>query len=328
MKADISTGGQTNRLGRGGAHDPMGHLDQKKLSWIIRQKRLGEMTTSDIARIAELSVQYVKSLWAQYRLVEKPVLHKRTAGRHADSLPGRREESAVIEAFYKYRVGTRHLAPYISRDSEINISYRKLRYVMASLGLSQEEIRKKNRRKWVRYEREFTNSMWHTDWYQIKDKRWEGKWLIMYEDDSSRFITGHGVFDAATSHNAVTVLERAIRQYGKPASIISDHGTQFYAVAAQERKRGATEFEKYLVANDIRHLLARVRHPETNGKIERLFGEFNRKVHLAFGIDDFVHWWNEVKAHESLDWKNFETPALAFQRRMPPDGIAVNEERK
>ena len=87
-----------------------------------------------------------------------------------------------------------------------------------------------------------------------------------------------------------------------------------------------SEFEKYLVANDIKHLLARVRHPQTNGKIERLFGEFNRKLYLAHSMNDFVHWWNEVKPHESLDWENFETHSLAFQRRMPPNGMPVNEE--
>ena len=57
----------------------------------------------------------------------------------------------------------------------MNMSYYTLRITMASLGLSHEEKRKKNKRKWVRFEREFSNSMWHTDWYQIKDKRWEGK---------------------------------------------------------------------------------------------------------------------------------------------------------
>ena len=38
-------------------------------------------------------------------------------------------------------------------------------------------------------------SLWHTDWYQIKDDRWKGKWLIAYLDDASRFVVGYGVFD-------------------------------------------------------------------------------------------------------------------------------------
>jgi putative transposase len=57
--------------------------------------------------------------------------------------------------------------------------------------------------------------LWYVDWYQVKYKRWEGMWLIVYEDDASRFIVGYGLFKKATSHNAVEVLKEAIVRYGK-----------------------------------------------------------------------------------------------------------------
>ncbi|MEM3193296.1 MAG: hypothetical protein QW292_14655 [Candidatus Parvarchaeota archaeon] len=31
-----------------------------------------------------------------------------------------------------------------------------------------EEPRKQRGRKWIRYEREYSNELWHTDWHQIK----------------------------------------------------------------------------------------------------------------------------------------------------------------
>ena len=62
--------------------------------------------------------------------------------------------------------------------------------------------------------------------------------MKMIHHNSSRFIVGHDVFDASTSHNAVEILKVAITKHGKPASILSDHGTQFHAVSSQERKRG------------------------------------------------------------------------------------------
>ena len=43
-----------------------------------------------------------------------------------------------------------------------------------------------------KYEREYSNSLWHVDWHEVEDLRWKGQWLIAYEDDASRFITGHG----------------------------------------------------------------------------------------------------------------------------------------
>ena len=82
--------------------------------------------------------------------------------------------------------------------------------------------------------------MWHTDYKQLDD----GRWLISYEDDASRFITGWGVFDEATTEHAVEVLDRAISQYGKSRSILSDRGSQFYATESEKKSKGVSEFER------------------------------------------------------------------------------------
>jgi transposase InsO family protein len=50
-----------------------------------------------------------------------------------------------------------------------------------------------------------------------------GLWLIVYEDDSSRFIVGYGVYLTPTSKYSVDVLKKAIKKYGKPEEILSDH---------------------------------------------------------------------------------------------------------
>jgi putative transposase len=112
--------------------------------------------------------------------------------------------------------------------------------------------KKHARRKWIRYERIYSNSLWHTDYKQQLPA--DGRWLIAYEDDASRYITGYGVFSDATSVSAVSVLKEAISKYGKPASILTDRGSQFYANETEARERGLTEFEQYLIANDIRHI--------------------------------------------------------------------------
>ncbi len=122
------------------------------------------------------------------------------------------------------------------------------------MGLAMEQSKKHARRKWIRYERVYSNSLWHTDYKQQLPA--DGRWLIAYEDDASRYITGYGVFSDATSVSAaVSVLKEAIiNKYGKPASILTDRGSQFYANETEARERGLTEFEQYLIANDIRHI--------------------------------------------------------------------------
>ena len=207
--------------------------------------------------------------------------------------------------------------------------------------LASEERKKKQRRKWVRYERTYSNSMWHTDYKQLDD----GRWFLSYEDDASRFVVGWGVFKEATTENALEVLYLAISNHGKPASILTDRGSQFYA--SESDKKGTSKFEEKMAELGIRHILARVQHPQTNGKLERLHGEIQRKLaefnditgppgagcHIGAEkietdpVARFIRWYNERRPHESLDMDVLETPAQAFIRKMPPkDEIVIDKE--
>jgi putative transposase len=78
---------------------------------------------------------------------------------------------------------------------------------------------------------------------------------------------------------------------------------------------------------EIKHILARVGHPQTNGKLERFHGEIQRKQKWFEGIDELIDWWNNIKLHMSLDWDNLETPSKAFARKMPEKGTTVIDEQ-
>ena len=82
----------------------------------------------------------------------------------------------------------------------------------------------------------------------------------------------YGIFDKAATENAISVLMKGFQEFGKPDEILTDHGTQF--VASRKNKKGFAKhkFGKFLEENGIKHILARVQHPQTNGKIERFFG--------------------------------------------------------
>ena len=136
-----------------------------------------------------------------------------------------------------------------------------------------ERKNKQKRRKWIRYKRTYSNSMWHTDYKQLDD----GCWFIPYEDDASRFVTGWSVFDEAAAEHAMEVLDRVISGHGKPKSIPSDRGSHLYAIESEKKDKGMSQFERHLDHLDI---LCRVAHPQTNGKLERVHEELQRKLHL------------------------------------------------
>ena len=119
--------------------------------------------------------------------------------------------------------------------------------------------------------------MWHVNWHEIKDPRWKDLWLIVYEYPS-RFIVGYDVYPNSTSKYSVDVLRKAIEKYGKPDEILTDHGTTFYAIESDERDKGLTEFEKFLIKEKITLIVGRVDHPQTNGKVEKFFDTFEKKV--------------------------------------------------
>jgi putative transposase len=152
-------------------------------------------------------------------------------------------------------------------------------------------------------------------------------WLTAYLDDASRFIVGYGLFQEATSEHSVEVLKEAIKKHGKPAAILTDRGTQFYAVEADEKVKGLTVFEKYLIEQEIRQILSRVNHPQTNGKVERFFGTVEAKRRFFKDIDELMHWYNMTRPHMSLNLDIIETPYQAYLRKMPDrEGPITDEE--
>jgi putative transposase len=295
-------------------------LDPVKVAWIIRQKEDGA-ANSLIASAMNVSVRRVQRLHSSYRRTGKiPELNR--PGRKR-SEPSDAERRLIAEAYNEHEVGAVMLERVIDVIYATHVPHNRIHRVLKSMGLARDEPRKQIRKKWIRYERKYSNSLWHTDWTLIDGMGW----LIAYLDDASRFIVGYGLFQEATSEHSVEVLREAIKKHGKPASVLTDRGIQFYANESEERAKGSTVFERYLVENEIRQVLSRVSHPQTNGKVERFFGTVKRKLPRFGSVDDLIRWYNTKRPHMSLNLDVIETPHQAYLRKMPDrEGIIEDEE--
>jgi putative transposase len=292
----------------------MAKLDDDKIVWIIKSKCQARVTNRDIADAVSISISRVQQLYRLYkRSGSVPKLKK--AGRRKKDIT--EEERVVVRKLYGvYKANACYLEKILLAHG-YSINHNRVHRILVQEGLALTEERKRVRKKWVRYEREYSNSLWHVDWHRIKDDRWKDRWLICYEDDASRLITGYGVNSTPTSEYSVKILELAIAKYGKPASIISDHGSTFYAVESDKRGKGLTEFEIYLLKNKIRFIVGRVRHPQSNGKIEKFFHIFESKIRYFSSIDEFMQWYNCIRPHGAFDITKLETPIKMFYARMP-----------
>ena len=297
-------------------------LDARQIEWIVRKKIEGEMRNEDIARAQNVSVRWVQHLFSLYRKTGvAPSLKK--AGRPKAPRVTESERAVVLSFYLEFRMCACYLEQVLLAHN-IKINHKRIHLILRELGMASNEPRKQRRRKWIRYEREHSNSLWHTDWHKIKDPRWIGQWLIAYEDDASRLITGYGVYPTLTSEYSVKVLENAVNMYGKPASILSDHGSTFYAVESVAREKGLTIFEKHLLKNKIRLITGRVDHPQTNGKIEKFFDIFEKKVKFFPSTDEFMSWYNCVRPHGAFDLTKLETPIKIFYRKLEDKSILTD----
>ena len=110
----------------------------------------------------------------------------------------------------------------ILAEQEIHIDHNRINRILKQQDIVKNEPHKQRRRTWVRYERRYSNSLWHADWFEEPHEQ-----IILFEDGASRFITGYGVFSNANMENSNQVLNQAISRYGISKQIMIDHGTHF-----------------------------------------------------------------------------------------------------
>jgi transposase InsO family protein len=99
-------------------------------------------------------------------------------------------------------------------------------------------------------------------------------------------------------------------RYGKIKQRISDHGSQF-----MNNMNGYSEFQKFLKFNGIQHIKCRIKHPQSNGKIEKWFDCYDKHRKAFKTLEDFLHWYNKLRPHRSLKFEILETPSQAFERK-------------
>jgi putative transposase len=273
-------------------------LNKRKVEWFIREFEKGELSKYQIAKQLKVSRQWLNRLYDEY---------KRTGELPVPGKPGRpgapiiQAEIDLIGAYKEeYGCGATNLET-IMREHKVPISHNRIHRVLKYMGKAKNEKKKQAKRKWIRYERRHSNSLWHTDWFE-----YNGLQIVAYLDDASRLVTGVGVFDNATTENAILVLNKAIEDFGKPKQLCSDWGTQFTS----------DMFKQSLKQQEIEHVKAKVKHPQTNGKLERWWQTLRHNTEHFGDLQYAVWFYNNKRPHMSLNKPNqIVTPIQAFKNK-------------
>lgn len=283
----------------------MGKLTKKTIRWVVREHRKGEISVYRMALLLDVSPRHVRRVIRRYRDVKLYKVGKevrRPRGRPTEPI-NEEEAKDVLELYKRMPICAVKIEKYHDLLDVPLMPHNRIQRILSEAGLVKHIDKKIRRRNWIRYERKHSNSLWHTDFTEDD----EGKQIMAYIDDASRKVMGKGKFDTATTENALLVLDEAIKKYETPKQIMTDHGSQF--CTDEER---TFKFREELMKRGIEHIMAAIKRPQGNGKIERWFGS-TEKLYYHFGRDlnKTVECYNNLP-HLSLD----TTPEIAYLAKM------------
>jgi len=129
-------------------------------------------------------------------------------------------------------------------------------------------------------------------------------------DDASRKLLALVECKSPTTEASIEGMRQAMK-HGKVMQCISDHGSQFISNIG-----GDSRFKEFLGENKIQQILCRIKHPQSNGKVEKFFDLYKNKRSLFKTREEFIVWYNDVRPHMSLNFEILETPSQAFIRKM------------
>ena len=247
-------------------------LTNTKVKGIISRKTLG-FSNKEIAERYNISVRRVKQLFKAAKENNNIPPKLKRPGKMPKK-PGSEETALVLDAYRKRKVCACYL------EKLINLPHNKIHVILKNAGISLSEPNKGKRRKWVRYEREHAFSLVHLDWHETEDK----KYIIFVEDDATRAIIAFGEFESANLENTVFIMKKAINfansYNSKIRQALTDNGSVFTTIRRDENWSVVPSnqgFENLLKKENIEHVYTAVHHPQTNGKLERLFGTYEQK---------------------------------------------------
>jgi len=183
----------------------------------------------------------------------------------------------------------------------IFMSESTIRDVVRKSGLSRGNKIEGKKLKWVLFEKPDPNYMWQVDGTQLDD----GNWLIVVEDDCSRYWVDYVISPVNNTEVNIKLLERCIAMHGKPLQILTDNGPEYGG-----NGKGNNEFDRWCESIEVEHLRSKIHKPTTVGKVSKLQFTISYELPYCYNDYEFCRWrYNQDRPHQSL---NGLTPAQVY----------------
>jgi transposase InsO family protein len=174
-----------------------------------------------------------------------------------------------------------------------------------------------------RFERGQPNELWQMD-FKGPPQDWpQPAGPLSVLDDHSRYLITLAANGSTQGAPVQRSLEEAFQRCGVPDAILMDHGVPWWSMSSAW---GCTHLSLWLMRQGIRLCWSGIRHPQTQGKVERFHGSLQRALERRGPAPGETQAWldayrwehNYVRPHEAL---SMQTPATRWRpspRRYDP----------
>jgi transposase InsO family protein len=239
---------------------------------------------------------------------------------HSPSRTAGELEEQVVQMRQRYPDwGARKLQVLLAREG-VALPRNTIHRILLRHDLVREEERRTP--ALLRFERGQPNELWQMDFKGPKG--WpQAVGPLSVLDDHSRYLIALAANGSTQGEPVRVQLEEAFQRCGVPEGMLMDHGTPWWSTPSPS---GRTHLSLWLMRQGIRLHWSGVRHPQTQGKVERFHGSLQRALNRR-GLSqprtqawlDAYRWeHNHVRPHEALGMK---TPAMLWRpsrRRYDP----------
>ncbi len=245
-------------------------------------------------------------------------------------------EARVIALRKKYGYGAKKLSKMLRRDEGIELPVITTHRIIRRNGLI--DPKDSHPPLGDRFEKQRPNEMWQMDFkgeYPI-----EGGYCFPLSilDDHSRYDVGLHALSSQRGGGVHDRLVKTFEEYGVPDTMLMDHGVPWWSVT---NGHGLTWVSVKLIKQGIRLRYSGVRHPQTQGKVERFHRTLKHSVNHKGKpstlpgwealLGEFRYEYNHIRPHEALEMdvpaNRYEPSRRAYDPDPPeweyPEGSAV-----
>lgn len=286
-------------------------LTSSKIRRIVREMNEGNVSVYKISKRYNITPRHCRRVYARFSGLQGYEIWLAPCGRKPTPLT-ENEVNEILAVRAEYPTVGAVFIERILRSKGISLSHNRIHQFLLKNNMSSVEPKKSRSRKYIRYERSESNNLWHTDYHVLRNEALACRQFIAYEDDASRFITGYGQFRRATAYNAISIFRDSVRLCGIPEQLLSDHGVQFCMDVNNNNM-----FRNFVQKMGTEHILSRVKHPQSNGKMERFWFTLEKLLpHFNNNVDATIAHYNFKRPHMSLESNGrLMSPYEAFVQR-------------